>query len=88
MMAKVEWKVVDNQMRDGDDPFEAIAKQLLADKTVHATGITNSDLSSWYTRMKLRHSRLIRRRLRGQDPSEGYIVWLAPEGAAGGDDER
>jgi hypothetical protein len=76
-MANIEWKVVDDRMREGADKYDAIAKELLAGKTVHVTGITNSDLSSWYTRMKLRSGRLLRRRLSGLDPSEGYIVWLA-----------
>jgi hypothetical protein len=83
-MANIDWKVVDDRMREGADKYDAIAKELLAGKTVHVTGITNSDLSSWYTRMKLRNNRLLRRRLAAPDPSEGYIVWLADKDEADG----
>lgn len=80
MMSKLEWKVVDNRLRGGDDPIEKIEPELVAGKTVHVKGVNNSDLSSWYSRFKNRHDLLLRRRLSGKDESEGYYVWLVRPG--------
>lgn len=80
-MADIEYDVVDDSLRNDRKRTDEIAKLLLQDKTVHVKGITNSDLSGWYGRFRNQHQRLLRRRLMGQDPSEGYIVWLEPQGS-------
>jgi hypothetical protein len=77
-MMKMKWEVVDDSLRNDTDGFEDVAKALVQGQTLHVTGVTNSELSSWYTRLLTRYDRRLRRRLVGREPSEGYIVWLPP----------
>jgi len=77
----MSWKieeVVDNAAREIERMTAELDRLMLDGKTVRVTGITNADLSVWYSRYKKRYNRLLRRqRADYGDPSKGYIVWLA-----------
>jgi hypothetical protein len=73
---QMRWQVVDDRFRGDPDGFDAIAAALIEGRTIHVTEVTNSEISSWYTRLLQRTGRRLRRRMKGSDPSEGYIVWL------------
>ena len=74
--------VLDDSLRNGRQQSDETTKLLLEGKTVHVRNITNSQFSGWYGRYRTKHQRLLRRRLFGQNPEEGYIVWLEPEEGA------
>jgi hypothetical protein len=77
--AAVEWNEVDDGVRGpSDEEFEKIAEVLVRGGTVHVTGIDNSILSSWYTKLFNRTQRRMKRRLKNEkDHGEGYYVWLS-----------
>jgi hypothetical protein len=80
----MKFEVVPDELRDPNGGFEEIAHVLGQNKTLHVTGITNADLSSWYTRLYNRYGRRMRRRLKSASPEDGYIVWLAPADTSDG----
>jgi hypothetical protein len=75
----VKYQVVSDSLREGPNRADEVGELLAQGKTLHVTGITNSDLGTWYSRFKARYDRKLRRRLSGSDQADGYILWFADD---------
>jgi hypothetical protein len=73
----MRYQVVDDNLRGSEG--EELIRDLLAGKTVHMQGITNNELSTYYSRLMTKHQRRLRRKQRTVNGKEGYVVWLDPE---------
>jgi hypothetical protein len=74
----MRYQVVDDNLRQ--DESEKLIEDLGEGKTVHVTGVTNSDLSAYYSRALAKFSRKLRRKMHTLNGKEGYLVWLEEEG--------
>ena len=58
------------------DEAEELLEDLAAGKTVHVTGVTNADLSSYYSRAVAKYGKRLRRKQHTLNGKDGYLVWL------------
>lgn len=73
----MRYQVVDDNLRE--DEADELIRDLLAGRTVHVQGITNNELSTYYSRLMTRHQRRMRRKQKTLNGKEGYLVWIDPE---------
>ena len=79
----MRYQVVDDNLREGE--ADELINDLIAGKTIHVQGVTNSDLSAYYGRL-LKHGRRLRRKQKILNGKEGFVVWAVPE--SGGNQDR
>jgi hypothetical protein len=70
----VRYQVVNDNLRQ--DESEELLQVLGAGKTAHVTGVTNADLSAYYSRALARFGRRLRRKQHALNGKDGYLVWL------------
>ncbi len=70
----MRYQVVNDDLRA--DEAETLIDELGAGKTVHVTGVTNADLSSYYSRALAKYGKRLRRKMHTLNGKDGYLVWL------------
>lgn len=70
----MRYQVVSEDLRS--DVTNELMEELAAGKTVHVTGVTNSDLSAYYGRALAKYGKRLRRKQHTLNGNAGYLVWL------------
>ena len=70
----MRYQVVDDSLRQ--DESEELLRELAEGRTVHVTGVTNADLSAYYSRALAKFGKKLRRKMHTHSGKDGYLVWL------------